>query len=333
MKSIIIIALAVVGANARTQAVCDSVTANLKPQDELLSGTYNDSTGGLYFQQTNTRPAEHDSVGKVRSKEVAARLSDGTVNWSTGKIGWILIGMSSMNRIGSFMKDTLQSSALKAITHPLLVFKNCAKNGVTFNSMVDTTNLYWTQSVPDSLTSAGLTTKQVGVVFFHHVMRKDEVPATWPRYPDSTRNKTLRMMRIIQAKFPNCKQLFINSREYSNYTQETDNHNEPDTYWHGFGQKWAIDRHIKKVDSVSYVKKVKANGNAPWTDWLTYNWANGTTTTGPNARSDGLTWQCANFEPADGLHTVDSGRRKIAIRWINKMKTDATMRTWFLRHF
>ena len=313
------------------QNQCGNTSVSLEPMDELLSGTYNDSTGGMYFPQTNTRPAFHDSVGRVRALEVAARDANGLVNWSTGKIGVITIGMSSCQRVSWFLRDTLQSAAIQAVINPRLVFKNCARQGVPADEMADTTVAYWTSIVPDSLTSAGLTSKQVGVVIFHSWLQ--QASRTWPAMPVSARNYFLRIARIIQNKFPYCKQIFVFSRCYSGYAEVGSLQDEPSTYWQGYAVKWMIGaqtRYSTPVDSVSYLKTRGYSGNAPWFDWLTYNWADGIAT-GSTARADGLKYACADFEENDGVHEDVGGRRKHVIRFLNKMKTDPTMSPWFLR--
>lgn len=311
------------------QAECDSTTANLKPMDQV-SVTYNDSAGGLYQNNSNARPTTHENGGRVRALEIAPRTATGVINWSTGKIGFILVGMSNLQRIGWFLRDSLQSAAMQRKMNPKILFQNCAQPGVSIVKMADTTDAYWTTVLPDSLNVAGLTAKQIGVVIFYNVVGRNDATVVWPGFPRATRDKTLRIMRIIQNKFPYCKLLLINSREYCNYSGANAPGNEPDTYWHGWGQKWAIWNQIWGVDSVSYAKGISYKGNAPWTDWMTYNWADGAAT-GATARTDGLKWVCADFEN-DGTHVDTPGVRKIVIRWLNKLQSDVTMRTWFLRN-
>lgn len=313
---------------AYAQPACDSTTAHVKPMDQV-DLVYGDSTGGLYAN-TNTRPTAHTTAGTTRGLEIAPRASNGIIDWSSGKIGFILIGMSNMQRIGWYMADTLNSAAVQRVLNPKLVFQSCAQPNVSLTSMVDTTQAYWTNIVPDSLAVGGLTAKQVGIVIFYNVIRRTEATVSWPGYPQNTRDKTLRIMRILQNKFPYCKQILINSREYCNYSGAAAAHNEPDTYWHGWGQKWAIWNQIVGVDSVSYDKGTSYKGNACWTDWMTYNWADGSST-GATARADGLKWLCSDYE-SDGIHPDTPGVYKIISRWLAKLKTDETTRMWFFRN-
>lgn len=154
-----------------------------------------------------------------------------------------------------------------------------------------------------------------------------------PALPVSARNYFLRIARIIQNKFPYCKQIFVFSRCYSGYAEVGSLQDEPSTYWQGYSVKWMIGaqtRYSTPVDSVSYLKTRGYSGNAPWFDWLTYNWADGIAT-GSTARADGLKYACADFEENNGVHEDVGGRRKHVIRFLNKMKTDLTMTPWFLR--
>ena len=112
-------------------------------------------------------------------------------------------------------------------------------------------------------------------------MTDDQAVSTWPAMPVSARNYFLRIARIIQNKFPYCKQIFVFSRCYSGYAEVGSLQDEPSTYWQGYSVKWMIGaqtRYSTPVDSVSYLKTCGYSGNAPWFDWLTYNWANGSDT-------------------------------------------------------
>ena len=63
---------------------------------------------------------------------------------------------------------------------------------------------------------------------------------------------------------------------------------------------------------------------APWVDWGTYNWADGL-----SPRSDGLTWECADFV-TDGTHPSTSGREKVAQILLAFAHAEPTIAAWYL---
>lgn len=321
---------------------CDNDSISVKPLDELGASTYNDSTGGLYAGGSNTRPSLLDSIGQVRAKEIAPRLASGAINYSTGKIGWLFIGNSNALRLANFISDTLAAaqSANNQIAremNPYLSFVNAAVGGMVADSVSDTTTVYWKTSIPDSLTAASIDPKQVGVVFISTATRLNEtvLPATtWPQYPNHVRSRYKRIARVLMAKYPNVKVLLFSNSAYIDYaaTAQRPKWQEPYVYWHGFATKGAIhDIYNAVADSISTAKNATYHqGAVPYVDYLTYMWADGIAA-GTTARTDGLNWDCADFE-SDGIHFDVPARRRIFNRWYAALKFDSVNQIWLLRN-
>ena len=89
---------------------------------------------------------------------------------------------------------------------------------------------------------------------------------------------------------------------------------EPYAYESGFVVKRIIQRQIAGQLPIQ-----------PWLAWGPYLWADGLV-----PRSDGLTWQCSDFN-SDGTHPSASGRRKVAERLLEFFESDDTATRWFLR--
>lgn len=321
---------------------CDNDSISVKPIDELGVSTYNDSTGGLYAGGSNTRPSLLDSIGQVRAKEIAPRLANGAIDYSTGKIGWVFLGNSNAVRLASFIEDTLTAAAsadnqINREINPYLSFVNAAVGGMVSDSLSDTTTVYWSTSVPDSLTAASIDPKQVGVVFISTATRLNEttLPATtWPQYPNHVRSRYKRIARILMAKYPNVKVLLFSNSAYIDYaaTAQRTKWQEPYVYWHGFATKGAIhDIYNAVADSVSTDKNLNnPQGSVPYVDYLTYMWADGIAG-GTTARTDGFQWDCADFE-SDGIHFDVNARRRVFNRWYAALKNDAVNQIWLLRN-
>ncbi len=63
---------------------------------------------------------------------------------------------------------------------------------------------------------------------------------------------------------------------------------------------------------------------APWLAWGPYPWADGLL-----PRSDGLTWECREFQD-DGTHPARRGREKVAGMLLDFFRSDPTTAPWFL---
>jgi uncharacterized protein YjdB len=121
-------------------------------------------------------------------------------------------------------------------------------------------------------------------------------------------------IRAAKSRYPNLKQVFLSTRIYAGYA--TDGLN-PETYAYeyGYSAKWLIEAQVLQmrngtVDPVAGDMSY-SDGQAVWTAWGTYLWADG-----PIARSDGLQWLPTDFQ-ADGTHPNVSGATKVVDLLLN----------------
>ena len=133
--------------------------------------------------------------------------------------------------------------------------------------------------------------------------------------------------RAVKTRYPNVEMMFLSSRIYAGYATTTLNP-EPYAYESGFAVKWLIQAQIDQMRAGGTIVDPHAgdlnyNTTAPWVGWGSYIWASGTT-----ARSDGLTWQQADFL-SDGTHPSTSGRTKVGTMLFNFFLTSPLTKPWF----
>ena len=116
------------------------------------------------------------------------------------------------------------------------------------------------------------------------------------------------------ARYPNLKIIYVSSRSYAGYSTDENRAPEPSPYETGFAVKWLVEDAMNGLIP------------GPWVGWGPYLW-----TDGVHARSDGLTWQCADLQD-DGLHPTASGTQKTTSLWLNLLHSDPTATPWYAKH-
>ena len=118
------------------------------------------------------------------------------------------------------------------------------------------------------------------------------------------------IVRALQTRYPNLKQVFLASRIYAGYII-IDKSPESYAYEYGFSAKWAIQAQIDQIrgqgiDAVTGDLDY-TTGKAPWMAWGPYMWANGA-----NPRSDGLVWiRDTDYQTKDYQHPSTVGITKV----------------------
>ena len=130
---------------------------------------------------------------------------------------------------------------------------------------------------------------------------------------------------VLKDKFPNIELAYYASRIYAGYATGVSQLNpEPFAYQSGFSVKWLVAGQIAGTDPGLNYDPQSGPVEAPWLSWGPYLWADGLV-----PRSDGLIWECADFQ-SDGTHPSDSGRAKVANLLLDFFTTDPTATPWFL---
>src|SRR5262249_25776804 len=185
----------------------------------------------------------------------------------------------------------------------------------------DSSNTAW-NTVLSRLTSAGLTAKQVEVVWLKEAIRDPENIGGFLPAAQQLQSDLESIARNIKTYFPNAKIVYLSSRTHAFTT--TGLNPEPYAYESGFAVKWTIQDQINGKGNLNFDPS-KGKVVAPLLLWGPYLWANGT-----SPRSDGFTWVRSDTG-SDATHPSASGVKKVADMLLAFFKTDPTTTPWFLR--
>jgi lysophospholipase L1-like esterase len=143
----------------------------------------------------------------------------------------------------------------------------------------------------------------------------------FPEYPQILQTQMQDILMTAQQRYPQLKQAFLSNRIYAGYAL-TPLNPEPYAYETGFAIKWLIEAQLNGDPGFNYDP---GNGSVvmPWLSWGPDVWADGLT-----PRSDGLTWECADYT-WDGTHPSDVGSEKVGQMLLEFFKTDSVT-GWFL---
>jgi hypothetical protein len=86
--------------------------------------------------------------------------------------------------------------------------------------------------------------------------------------------------------------------------------------------KWIVQQQISGDPALNF-DPAKGPVNSPWLSWGPYTWGDGL-----RPRSDGLIWECKDFNN-DGTHPNTTGRAKVARMLMDFFRNDSTSREWF----
>lgn len=296
---------------------CANTATGLVPLTDLGAGTYQGFEGGLYPGGSNFRPAAHESAG-VAIAQTVTRLNAAGLPDPQGRICFISIGMSNCY---------LEFGAFKnfADGYPTanfgIQYLNCAQGGQTAEIISDPNASYWAY-VASRLWNNDITPEQVQIIWFKNANQNPS--AGFPGQAELYRDQVGTIMHILHDKFPNLKQVYLSSRIYGGYASIALNP-EPYAYESGYGVKWLIEAQIAGVDSLNF-DPAMGPVRAPWMSWGPYLWADGM-----NARSDGLTWSCSQFDAVDGTHPNPSAQSVVAQIMLDYFLIDTASAPWFYR--
>lgn len=294
---------------------CSRTSVGFIPLNDLGGGLYKGYAGGLYPGGSNQRPEVHDSVGIAFAKQVQPLNSVGGVDLVNGKIVLLSIGMSNATQEYSMFKSIADTDRTK---NPQVVIVDGAQGGQTAAIISNPSATFWTV-IDQRLMQTHVTPQQVQVAWIKEADANPTQP--FPTHALTLENEFEAIAKILKSRYPHIKIAYWASRTYGGYATTTLNP-EPYAYESGFAVKWLIEKQINGDTTLSY------SGTSPktlWFAWGPYLWADGM-----NPRSDGMRWECADFQ-TDGTHPSQSGRTKVAQLLLKFLKTDPTAACWFLK--
>ncbi len=288
--------------------------------NDLGTGTYLGSEGGLYPNGSNVMPPSHEADGIALAQGIQPLNAAGNPD-PNGSYGILSIGESATAHTWSqFMNDADADPSKN--THLVITRGAQPKTGaVHFANINDGA---WNTIIDFYLPQAGLTPNQVVAAW---VLSVNGYPTgVFPADMSQLKSEYEDIARNLHTLFPNIKLAYFTSKFYDGYANGLPKpiFPEPYAYEDGFAVKWAIQDQINGVGNLNY-NPALGPVVAPWMAWAAYDWTNGLI-----ARSDGLTWSCQDVRD-DGVHpSAPIGQEKEANILMNFFKADETTTPWFL---
>jgi hypothetical protein len=314
---------------AQTGARCNNIvsyipntTNPLISIDDLGTGTYQGSMGGLYPNGSNLRPPSFNSAGIAIGQAIQPLDASGNVDPVNGKIGLMSVGMSAL--FDTWLTFTTDFYADPTVNRKVVLVAGAQPRAYAKN-FASPTDGFWNPIFQNFLPEAGITAAQVQVVYIKDI---DPTPSgTFPQDMAKLQSEYESIVQNVYAKFPNVKLAYFGGSVYTGYSNGLSNiDNEPWAYESAFAVKWAIQDQINGKPALNWNSN-RGTVKAPWMSWGAYPWANGLL-----PRGDGTTWACPDIK-YDGFHPSDPyGREKETNLMLNFFKSDPTATPWFLAH-
>jgi hypothetical protein len=302
------------------------------PLIDMGAGTYLGFPGGLYPAASNVMPIDHYAAGLARVRAVVPRNPAGSPR-RNGRIVMVSIGMSNTTQEfcggspcapGTFMA---RAAADPGVNHQTLAIVDGAAGGQTADTWDSPTDANYDRVRDTRLAPLGLTEAQVQIAWVKvaNAQPSSSLPAA---SSDAYRlvTQTGNILRALQTRYPNLRQVYLSSRIYAGYATTTLNP-EPYAYESGFAAKWVIEAQIEQMRTGTPDARAGdldyESGAAPWVAWAAYLWADGIV-----PRSDGLIWERTDLA-ADGTHPSPSGRAKVGALLLAHFLQSDHARCWF----
>ncbi|MCA3004241.1 MAG: DNRLRE domain-containing protein [Planctomycetaceae bacterium] len=284
------------------------------PLTELGTGRYlGQYEGGLYPGGASAPPPSHQAA-IVGANRAIRPVDAGGRPTPDGLVGFLAIGMSNA---------TMEFGALEGLMdfdparNARVVAVNAAAGSHPIELINNPTEDYWTL-LEARLAGAGLSPAQVQVVWIKQAFGTPPTTA-FPAHAEALQEQYVLLVNQLRQRFVNLRLALLSSRIYGGYSSNP-MRAEPLSYETGFAVKWLIEAQINGSDP--RLRFTGTDAPAPVLAWGPYIWANGTT-----VRSDGLSWQIADFA-SDRIHPNDAGRLKVAQRFMT-MLTEAGVGGWY----
>jgi hypothetical protein len=295
---------------------CQQTSVGLTPITELGTGAYLGAEGGLYPGGADSPPAAHTQAGVAIADSIRPLSQNGKPAARGGHDVLLAVGMSIARR-------EFASFQLAAVGHknPRLALVNGAINGVTASRWANPEDSAW-NVLSERIAHAGYTPAQVVATWLEMVNAPPQ--GGWPGYAQLLQADTETVLALLHARFPNLRLAYISSRSYAGYATVPDLNPEPYAYQSGFAVKWLVADQLAGESQINWDPGA-GPVEAPWLEWGPYLWADGEI-----PRADGLTWQCADFNP-DGTHPTRAGSNKAGDLLLRFFENDPTTMPWFAR--
>jgi hypothetical protein len=294
-------------------------TQHLTPLTELGAEKYKDQDGGLYGSGRNEPPPTHLDAAMKEAAKIRPLDAEGHPS-PDGKIVLMSVGMSNTTQEFSAFMGLANRDADKS---PSVVLVDGAQGGQTGMRWADPKTPLWLQ-VDNRLKAAGVTEKQVQVVWMKQAEAGPASLGAFPKHAEALKGNLVKSLANLKQKFPNLRIAYLSSRIYAGYAS-TGLNPEPYAYEGAFSMRWLIQDQIAGKPELNF-DPARGEVKSPLLLWGPYLWADGQTP----RKSDGLTYKPEDFG-GDGTHPSNSGRQKVAALLLKFLKGDATSQSWFTK--
>ena len=304
-----------VSATAAQGKDCSQDSTGLVPLNDLGSGSYLDSVGGLYGGGSNQCPYGHAFDGLAIANAIVPRDTMGAVDKSAGRVVLLSLGGNNANlQFAQFMTRL----AADGSRNPNVLAVNGAAAGYDLLDAANPQSSYW-DTVATRLRLAGCSPAQAQVAWMTFYVEGSL--GGFQASTDSTAALLASAIRNARARLPNLRQLYLTPGIYAGYANNS-GLTEPGSYWTGFAFRQVI---LSQVSGASLnFDPARGAVDAPWIDWGPYLWADGRV-----PRSDGLTWPCTAYT-GNGNVPSQSGRAQFADSLVAFMRSGTASATWYL---
>jgi PKD domain-containing protein len=302
-----------------TKADCTVTNLGIAPLPDIGLALYKNTAGGLYPNGQNHPPTDHLAAGlEIATRQIQPLDALGNVDTNSGKIVLLSIGMS--NTTQEWRNGFMPPANADPSKNPQLVIVDGAQGGQAATDWTNYNSATWS-TVQTRLSTAGVTTNQVQVIWMKHARRNPIQP--FPLHAQLLQTNLEDILRVAQQRYPNLKIAYLSSRTRSYATNVGGLNPEPFAYESGFSVRWLIEKQLN--GNLNYNP---ANGApvVPWLAWGPYLWADGT-----NPRSDGFRWLCSDLQNDFTHPSPTTGVAKVGAQLLAFFKTDPTSTPWFLR--
>ncbi len=294
----------------------DNAILGITPLNDLGAQTYKGSTGGLYPNGQNVRPAAHETAGKALAAQIKP-LNEAGLPDPNGKIVLVSIGMSNASQeFLTFIEDT----AANSLKNPALVLVNAARGGQDSPTWVSLDSENW-DYVSGKLAKAEVTPNQVQAAWIKQAIKGPHFIGGFPEHADVLSQDLEAIVKNMRILYPNLKIVYLSSRTRSYLYEDKSVNPEPYAFESGFSVKWLIER---QLDGLLPYEAPMGKPVAPYLSWGPYLWADGMA-----PRSDGFVWACSDLAE-DLTHPSESGKAKVSQQLLAFFQTDSTTTPWFL---
>jgi hypothetical protein len=301
-------------------------STGLIPLTDLGLESYKGEDGGLYGGGSNEPAPEHRAAVERELRQIRPLDADGKPA-PDGKIVFISVGMSNTTMEFSTFKRKADADPLKS---PAVVIVDTAQGArvasVWANDAEGTRGPNPWPVVDQRLKEAGVSPRQVQVVWIKHAQNQPHTLAAMPRmvHAQYLAANTLLTLQRLRQRFPNLRVAYLSSRIYAGYAV-TPLNPEPYAYEGAFAVRWLIQSQAAG-DPLLNFDPAKGTVMAPAVLWGPYLWTDGTR----GRKVDKLVWLKEDVTTKDGTHPSESGREKVADLLLDFLHTNPLASSWYL---